>query len=82
MALDQDVDIEVYAVTTAITEDTQTVVVGDQVGKGGWHMQSVCGWGLIVIPAGPLYTQPHWTNVNTRPAQSQKKAPGDIPRAS
>lgn len=43
MTLDQDIDVEVHAATTAVTEDTQSVFVGDQVGKGGRHMLSVCG---------------------------------------
>jgi hypothetical protein len=29
MMLDQEVDVEVHAATTAVTEDTQSVFVGD-----------------------------------------------------
>jgi hypothetical protein len=43
MALDHDVDVEVHAATTAVTEDTQSVFVDDQVGEGGWHRMSVSG---------------------------------------
>ena len=37
MALDQEAGVEVHAATAAVTEDTHTVLVDDQVGEGGCH---------------------------------------------
>jgi hypothetical protein len=54
MTLDQDAHVEVDATTTSVTEDTQSVFVGDQVGEGSWHGHSVCG---KVAPASPLNTR-------------------------
>lgn len=53
MALDQDTDVKVDAATTPVTEDAQAVLVGDQVGEGGGHKQSVCGRCLVVILQKP-----------------------------